>query len=639
MTQHVLDYSQNPSGVELMDDYLAGMAENQLTNHSGLTRPSYAKAGTFWIDTSVTPWVLKQFNGTNDVTVGTLDQTNLYFTAQRALNDKNGNDIANSLATLTTADGQNVKVTGDQNVGGKKTLTDVLTGQAGVRSESVSSSDTRDSFFIAKNKRFSLGTAPSTNITTQVNFQGNDGEWAGLVEHNYRINGNTDIALTIRRPDKLSSYGLGIGCTPSGGVYTFAPTPSSATDNSTKIATTAHVNNFANATRTNCITEIPQDINLELNNGTLTLKAGSKIYVPNGAGVFDTRVFTQDVSITSLGSVTGKFLLTYGQSVWNSRETFDYFNVSQGNLFSGPSQPTTTSTNSMWYDTTNNVIKTTSNAGSTWVVTNNTFPICIVTVSSGTITSIDQVFNGFGYIGSTIFALPGLTAVIPNGRYSNGMPMNNVVNVSSVLTSNVATTTGIGSYKIFLYGSGIGTYTTFIYDQTTNKNYISKNISSEYARGAMLVGSVYMDSSNGKIVRIDTADTFNGASRFDARNITSNYLSNIAQGNYKEKTILFQGPITGGNITLSRPYTDFDALMVLGCADGNGYWWTETNLITQDELNTRIERSRGTTGVECWVLFNLAGNQSWTCRSDSTTTSFLEYQQNCQIVAIYGINF
>ena len=33
---------------------------------------------------------------------------------------------------------------------------------------------------------------------------------------------------------------------------------------------------------TNCITEISQDIKVELNNGTLTLKAGSKVYVPNG---------------------------------------------------------------------------------------------------------------------------------------------------------------------------------------------------------------------------------------------------------------------------------------------------------------------------------------------------------------------
>lgn len=110
MTQNALDYSQNPSGVELMDTFLAGMAENQLTNHSGVSRPSYAQAGTFWIDTSVIPWVLKQFTGTSDVRVGTLDQTNLYFTATRALGDKNGNDITTTYLTTT---GTAAKATAD----------------------------------------------------------------------------------------------------------------------------------------------------------------------------------------------------------------------------------------------------------------------------------------------------------------------------------------------------------------------------------------------------------------------------------------------------------------------------------------------------------------------------------------------
>ena len=42
-------------------------------------------------------------------------------------------------------------------------------------------------------------------------------------------------------------------------------------------------NNTLNTSQiTNCITEIPQDIKLELKDGVLTLKAGSKVYVPNG---------------------------------------------------------------------------------------------------------------------------------------------------------------------------------------------------------------------------------------------------------------------------------------------------------------------------------------------------------------------
>lgn len=112
MTQNVLDYSQNPSGAELMDTFLAGMAENQLTNHSGTSRPSYAQAGTFWIDTTTNPWVLKQFTGTNDIVIGTLDQTGLAFVARRALQDANGNVIT---STYLTTSGTAARATADAN--------------------------------------------------------------------------------------------------------------------------------------------------------------------------------------------------------------------------------------------------------------------------------------------------------------------------------------------------------------------------------------------------------------------------------------------------------------------------------------------------------------------------------------------
>ena len=39
-------------------------------------------------------------------------------------------------------------------------------------------------------------------------------------------------------------------------------------------------------------------------------------------------------------------------------------------------------------------------------------------------TSIDQVFNGFGYIGSTIYALPGVKGLIPNSRNTDGSLKN-----------------------------------------------------------------------------------------------------------------------------------------------------------------------------------------------------------------------
>lgn len=79
MVQNVLDFSDNPTGAELMDDFLAGMQENYLSSHSGLQRPSYAVSGTLWLDISVTPYLWKMFDGSDDIVIGTFDAlTNIF---------------------------------------------------------------------------------------------------------------------------------------------------------------------------------------------------------------------------------------------------------------------------------------------------------------------------------------------------------------------------------------------------------------------------------------------------------------------------------------------------------------------------------------------------------------------------------
>jgi hypothetical protein len=50
---------------------------------------------------------------------------------------------------------------------------------------------------------------------------------------------------------------------------------------------------------TNCLLEVPQNIKLELNNGTLTLKKGSKVVVPNGAGVFEELTTSNDLTLAN----------------------------------------------------------------------------------------------------------------------------------------------------------------------------------------------------------------------------------------------------------------------------------------------------------------------------------------------------
>lgn len=195
------------------------------------------------------------------------------------------------------------------------------------------------------------------------------------------------------------------------------------TDLSNLTSTGANIANWSSNV-SNCITEIPQDLKVELNNGTFTLKAGSKIYVPNGAGVFNAVTIPSDKTFTySYGADTWLVFYTPGGNI----DIQDFSHV-----FSGSTEPAQ-STNNFWYDTTNNVIK--KYYDSAWHG-GYSFPVGIITTNASQITSIDQVFNGFGFIGSTVFALPGVKALAPNGRNTDGTLKNITMTVSTVNTTS-----------------------------------------------------------------------------------------------------------------------------------------------------------------------------------------------------------
>ena len=220
-----------------------------------------------------------------------------------------------------------------------------------------------------------------------------------------------------------------------------------AETNATEVATY----NFKNKI-TNCITEIPQDIKLELNDGVLTLKAGSKVYVPNGAGKFDEIVISTDVVCKFIGSGTN-FL------VREPNGGISYYSKT----LSGSTAPTTNYT--LWYDTANNIVKTT---GSTTDInfTGCSLPFAKITLDNGSVTSIDQVFNGLGYIGSTIFALPGVKGLIPNGRNADGSLRNLEIINSKVKTGLVVN----GNRTLVLTPSSVAVYADTIYHTESNIN-------------------------------------------------------------------------------------------------------------------------------------------------------------------------
>lgn len=257
------------------------------------------------------------------------------------------------------------------------------------------------------------------------------------------------------------------------------------------IATAVNYDNI-----TNCITEIPQDIKLELNNGTLTLKAGSKVYVPNGVGVFDTITIANDTVRTAGGDGTGKMLF-YKNGTISARQTVA--------IVSGSTSPSSSLGNYLgWYDTTNNMIKLTSDGGSTWD-SGWSFPFCITHDTSGAM-FLDQVFNGFGYIGSTVFALPGVKGLIPNGRNEDGSLNNIQFVVEKPLYQNISATNldvwsvlRIDNGEIVLKSTGAG---TGWYNPNTNYNVFNgiNNIS-------CVVTREYFDS-NGKITSFTPKTTF-----------------------------------------------------------------------------------------------------------------------------------
>ena len=175
---------------------------------------------------------------------------------------------------------------------------------------------------------------------------------------------------------------------------------------------------------TNCITKISQDIKLELKDGVLTLKAGSKLYVPNGVGVFDVLNIQSDKTV-NCGSTTGKTLIR----VYPDQQTYGEALVSSFYSGSDPSGIT-----GMFYNTTTNKITYYENGVSDGNMCS--LPIAEITVNNGQVISIDQVFNGFGYIGSTIFALPGVKGLIPNGFNTDGTLKSITKTVTSVMTYN-----------------------------------------------------------------------------------------------------------------------------------------------------------------------------------------------------------
>lgn len=284
---------------------------------------------------------------------------------------------------------------------------------------------------------------------------------------------------------------------------------------------------------TNRILEIPQDIKLELNNGTLTLKAGSKVYVPNGFEAdgttpkFDVVTIDNDIqAVGPLGSFTDKWIFGY-------RNNGFYWEI-LSHCFSGSTLPTQTGENRLGYNTTVNKFQGSTNGGA-YIDDICSFPICIFSTNSGIITSIDQVFNGFGYIGSTVFALPGVQVQIPNGRNADGTCKSVYGAIRTVQQTSVVP--GRGDFSIRI-GDNFIAVSKFVYDEETNYNY-HQTVSPSNIRYQTNAGTVSYSSGKITSLKPNMVDSVVNSNASNFSQAGRSYLSGLGMpsGRYIDLTL------------------------------------------------------------------------------------------------------
>ena len=172
------------------------------------------------------------------------------------------------------------------------------------------------------------------------------------------------------------------------------------------------------------------DITAQVQTGSVESTADDYDYI-QGAGqdIFDEVVISSD---TKLGGGWNDERLVFTRK--DSSISFEQIVHSH----SGNSQPTENYRYLLWYDTNTNFVKYSNDYGATWT-SGFSLPIAKVTTGTGAISSIDQVFNGFGYIGHTYYMLPNVKFLRSNGLNTDGTYKNteNEYVVNSVETKTI----------------------------------------------------------------------------------------------------------------------------------------------------------------------------------------------------------
>jgi hypothetical protein len=211
---------------------------------------------------------------------------------------------------------------------------------------------------------------------------------------------------------------------------------------------------------TNCLLEVPQRIKLELNNGTLTLKAGSEVIVPNGFEAdgttpkFDYVTIESDVEIILSTAANVTCFCVYDGST-------DTVRANASTSYSGDGSDTP---NGWYYNTTTNKIYYIGGSGNV-SRTDCSFPIAMINYDGNIAPQIKQIFNGFGYIGSTVWVDKGVKGLIPNGRNEDGS-LKNIEYITQTINI-VSAFSGTATRTVWINPTGTLSTGAILYEQET----------------------------------------------------------------------------------------------------------------------------------------------------------------------------
>ena len=249
---------------------------------------------------------------------------------------------------------------------------------------------------------------------------------------------------------------------------------------------------------TNCITAIPQDIKLKHVSGVLKLKAGSKVYKANGESI----TISGDLVVAQGGTNTGAF-------AFYRSDNNTVYTVIASQTFSGATAPASPVNLTTWLDTEAKDVKVYD--GTQWVG-GVSLPLCIFDNQDGKVTAVTQVFNGMGYIGNSVYALPGVKGLIPNGFNADGSLNNAEFEVANVL---ITTNTGSTDKRNIVFNNGwMGHPRQSYYNIEDNRNYRTNNDET----GIILTSTVIaaeVEYANGKVTRLTPKTAFHAVDYSD----------------------------------------------------------------------------------------------------------------------------